>query len=56
MEDPSPVIEWLRATLGRGRVPDLFTFVSSALRLYQAAGERGGRPRLAFSSLSRASP
>ena len=41
LDDPSPVVDWVREALRQGGVPHLFTFASSALRLCQAVGERG---------------
>jgi len=39
--DPGPILHWMRDTLGRGEVPLLQTFTSSAVRLCKAAAERG---------------
>jgi hypothetical protein len=41
VEDPEPILIWLKEVLQRGRIPHLFTYVSSALRLSQAS-ERAG--------------
>jgi hypothetical protein len=37
LEDPRPILEWMRATIRAGRTPHLQTFASSAVRLCQAA-------------------
>ena len=39
--DPGPILHWLSAVLRGGRRPNLFSFVSPALRLCQAAAESG---------------
>jgi hypothetical protein len=41
IEQPLPVVGWMSAVLGAGRVPHLWTFVSPAVRLCQAALEHG---------------
>jgi hypothetical protein len=38
---PSPVARWMARTLGQGRTPHLATYVSSAVRVCQAAGALG---------------
>lgn len=40
IDEPGPILDWMRDTLGRGEVPLLQTFSSSAVRLCQAALER----------------
>jgi hypothetical protein len=40
-EDPRPILGWLKRVLERGRIPHLFTYVSSALRLSQASIREG---------------
>ena len=41
LEAPMAVVRWMADVLGRGEVPHLFTFPSSAVRLCQAAAEAG---------------
>ena len=41
LDDPLPVVRWMRGTLDRGLVPHLFTFPSSALRMSEAAVQAG---------------
>ena len=37
LDNPLPIIQWIKDCLQRGRTPHLFTFVSSAVRLAQCA-------------------
>ncbi|MGD9347945.1 MAG: hypothetical protein PVH84_18930 [Candidatus Aminicenantes bacterium] len=41
LDDPSPIIRWMRDCLRRGRTPHLFTYTSAAVRLAQCAHETG---------------
>ena len=41
LEDPRPIVEWLRVTLEAGETPHLLTFPSSALRICAAARNAG---------------
>jgi hypothetical protein len=41
LDDPLPIIEWMKACLQKNRTPHLFTFTSAAVRLAQCALEAG---------------
>jgi hypothetical protein len=41
LSDPSPIVHWLRGVLDSGHVPHLTTWVSSAIRICQAAASLG---------------
>ncbi len=41
LENPRPIIEWMRGALRSGRTPHLYTFGSSAVRLCKAALDDG---------------
>jgi hypothetical protein len=41
LEDPRPIVDWLRATLEAGETPHLLTFPSSALRICAAVRNAG---------------
>lgn len=41
LDDPSPILRWMRAILQKGEVPLLQTFTSSAVRVCQSAREAG---------------
>jgi hypothetical protein len=41
LQDPLPIIRWMRGLLDDGRTPHLKTFVSAAVRLCQSAGRSG---------------
>lgn len=43
LHDPLPIVRWMHDDLQRGRVPHLFTFSSCAVRVCQAALDRGLR-------------
>lgn len=40
-DDPSPVVAWMAQEIARGRIPHLWGFASTAVRLCQAAAESG---------------
>ena len=42
LDDPMPIVEWMSGELARGRIPHLWTFASSAVRVCQAALDAGG--------------
>jgi hypothetical protein len=50
--DPLPIARWLAGVLGSGRTPHLFTFVSPALRLCQAATQAGIELRGAMATIT----
>ena len=37
LDDPLPLVRWLRATLGAGRIPHVWTFASWAILACEAA-------------------
>jgi hypothetical protein len=41
LDDPSPIVLWLADEIGKGRVPHVWTFASSAVLLCQAAAQAG---------------
>jgi hypothetical protein len=41
LDDPGPILNWMRQALRIGAVPHLFTYTSSAVRLSQSAGQKG---------------
>ncbi len=41
VDDPQPIIRWMRTVLEAGEIPHLFTFASSAVRLCQFAFSHG---------------
>jgi hypothetical protein len=41
LNDPSPIVDWIRAVLNAGRVPHLTTWVTSAMSVCRAAAARG---------------
>ncbi len=41
LHDPSPIARWMAAVLSRGGTPHLATYVSSAVRVFQAAQHAG---------------
>ncbi len=41
LEDPLPIVRWMKECLQKGRIPHLFTFSSSAVRLAQCAFDAG---------------
>jgi len=50
--DPLPIARWLAGVLRSGRTPHLFTFVSPALRLCQAATQAGIELRGAMATIT----
>jgi hypothetical protein len=50
--DPLPIARWLAGVLGSGRTPHLFTFVSPALHLCQAATQAGIELRGAMATIT----
>ncbi|MFO1283957.1 MAG: hypothetical protein U1F51_16100 [Burkholderiales bacterium] len=41
LDDPTPIVRWLRSELDAGRVPHLWTYASSAVRICHAARASG---------------
>ncbi|HYO47222.1 MAG TPA: hypothetical protein VEY33_11105 [Gemmatimonadota bacterium] len=41
LDDPTPVVRWLRSTLDEGRIPHVWTFASSAVLACRAARKAG---------------
>jgi len=52
LDDPLPIVTWMRKALQAGRTPHLLTFASSAVHLCQAAFEAGIDLRGAYLTMS----